>query len=191
MLAHLRDGTEVVLRAVRPDDKALLRDGFERLSPESRYLRFHGVKTELSDAELRYLTEVDGVRHWALGALVDGRGAGIARLVQLDGEPGVAEAAITVSDDMQGRGLGTLLFQQLMAAAAERGVRKIRCLVLGSNHAMQDLLKHVGGDDAHAHVEAGVVTVDIDLPAAYEVLRLAAAGTLSYARGDGDPPPPG
>ena len=42
---ELRDGSAIVLRTIRPDDKALLSAGFHRLSPQSRYLRFHGVKT--------------------------------------------------------------------------------------------------------------------------------------------------
>jgi GNAT superfamily N-acetyltransferase len=174
---------------VRADDKERLREGFQQLSPESRYLRFHGAKTDLSEAELRYLTEVDGVRHFAIGAIDGERGLGVARLVQLDGEPGVAEAAITVLDEMQGKGLGTLLFQRLVAAAAERGIERIRCLVLGSNQPMQDLLRKLGGGESTVTVDSGVVTVEIALPAVrpdapveeaprdsglYELLRLAA-----------------
>ena len=67
--ARLRDGREVVLRLIRPDDKELLRRGFLAMSPESRYRRFFTIKHELSDDELRYLTEIDGVRHFALGAV--------------------------------------------------------------------------------------------------------------------------
>ncbi|MCA9679755.1 MAG: GNAT family N-acetyltransferase, partial [Myxococcales bacterium] len=194
---RLRDGTEVVLRPIRADDKAKLLEGFARLSPDARYMRFHGVKTALTDDELRYLTELDGVRHFALGAVrrdPDGeeRGVGVARYVQLDGEPGVAEAAITVVDDMQGKGLGGLLFMRLCAAAAERGVQRFRCEVLGSNNVMQDLLRHLG-TAAKAHVEAGVVTIELGLPGVpadhppaepprespmYQLLQLAAKGVL-------------
>ena len=185
---RLRDGTEAVLRTIRPDDKERLRAGFQRLSPQSRYLRFHGVKTELTDAELRYLTEVDGVHHLAIGAVreVGGveEGLGIARLVELAGEPGVAEAAITVLDEMQGKGLGTILFQRLVAAGAERGIRRVRCFVLGSNQGMQDLLHKIAGE-THVSVESGVVTAEIELPresprqsGLYEILRLAARRVL-------------
>ncbi len=197
-VAVLRDGSAVVLRTVHAGDKALLYAGFHRLSPQARYSRFHGVKTDLSDAELSYLTEVDGIRHFAIGALRPGdggdEGLGVARLIQLDSEPGIAEAAITVLDEMQGKGLGSILFQRVVAAAAERGVRRIRCEVLGSNQPMQDLLRRLAGDGAHVSVEAGVVTVEIELPAVaadapvgepprdsglYEVLRMAARGVLS------------
>ena len=64
----LKDGTAVRLRLIRPDDKDRLRAGFARLSPESRYLRFFVPKSTLTDAELVYLTETDGVDHVAIGA---------------------------------------------------------------------------------------------------------------------------
>jgi GNAT superfamily N-acetyltransferase len=195
----------VVLRTVRSSDKELLREGFQRLSPQSRYLRFHGVKTELSDGELRYLTEVDGVRHFALGAIQVGpdgeHGVGVARLVQLPAEPGVADAAITVIDELQGKGLGTLLFQRLVAAAAERGIERVRAAVLGSNQAMQELVHKLAGD-ARSTIESGVITVEIGLPQVradapaeeaprdsglYQLLRLAARRVLSYA-GLAEPP---
>ena len=52
--AVLRDGTKVALRLIRPEDKELLRAGFDRLSPASRYARSSQPKAQLSDDELRY-----------------------------------------------------------------------------------------------------------------------------------------
>jgi GNAT superfamily N-acetyltransferase len=190
--ARLRDGTDIVLRTIRPDDKEQLRAGFERLSERSRYLRFHGVKTELSDAELKYLTEVDGVHHVAIVALreIDGgeEGLGVARLVELAAEPGVAEAAITVLDEHQGKGIGKLLFQRLVAAGAERGITRVRCMVLGSNQALLDLLKTIPGAST-VSIEGGVATIDIEVPreepregGLYELLRLAARRVLELVR---------
>lgn len=68
-LAELRDGTRVLLRLVRPSDKQLLLRGFEQLSARSRYLRFLVPKAVLSEDELRYLTELDGEDHFAIGAV--------------------------------------------------------------------------------------------------------------------------
>ena len=65
----LRDGSKVVIRQVHRDDAPLLADGFARLGPESRRLRFLRRKDELSAAELRYFTDVDHHDHEALGAL--------------------------------------------------------------------------------------------------------------------------
>lgn len=163
--AVLRDGSQVVLRLIRPDDKALLRRGFLALSPESRYRRFFSPKQDLSDAELRYLTEVDGVRHLALGAVTPDEqdGLGVARFIVLDDEPGLAEAAIAVADHAQGRGLGSLLFQRLVAAAIERGVTRFRTDMLGSNASMAELVRSFA-PGAAAEVSGGVLRMEFDLP---------------------------
>src|SRR5215813_10393760 len=130
----LKGGTEVVLRLVRPDDKPLFVAGFARLSPESRYFRFFTGKDHLTDAELRYLTELDGENHLAIGALgPDGQGAGVARFIRLAQEPEVAELAVTVVDSMQRKGLGRILSERLMAAARERGVKRLRAEILAEN----------------------------------------------------------
>ena len=162
--ATLRDGREVLLRLIRPEDKERLRRGFLALSPESRYRRFFSVKSELSDDELRYLTELDGVHHFALGAVTpDGDGLGVARFIQIDGEPGVAEAAVAVLDTAQGVGLGSLLFQRLVAAAAERGVERFRCDMLGTNAGMTELVRALA-PTASCEVEAGVMRMEFVLP---------------------------
>src|SRR2546423_7093751 len=107
----LADGTRFFVRHIRPDDAAMIRDGFERLSPAARYRRFFGGMSELSDDALKYLTVGDGKDHVALVAgqespdLKTERGFGVARFIRMPDEPQVAEAAVTVVDDMQRRGL--------------------------------------------------------------------------------------
>ena len=159
----LRDGTPIVVRLLRPTDKALLRAGFERLSPESRYTRFFTPKHSLTDEELRYLCEIDHEKHFAIGAVTeDGKtGLGIARFIQI--RPGIAEAAIAVADEMQGRGLGRLLFLRLCAAARERNITTFQCEVLGANSGMQRLLDAIGAE-RHVAVESGVMTFDLEVP---------------------------
>ena len=95
----LRDGTPILLRLLAPEDRALLRRGFERLSPESRYARFLVPKTRLTDDELRYLCDIDQETHFALGAISeDGVGLGIARFVKLKADLTTADAAIAVAE---------------------------------------------------------------------------------------------
>jgi len=168
----LRDGTAVLLRLLAPEDKALLLRGFERLSPESRYARFLVPKQRLTHDELAYLCEVDQETHFALGAIAeagDGHGEpvglGIARFIvmrTLPGEPVTAEAAIAVADEIQGRGLGRLLFLRLCAAAAERGVEQFACEVLCENHTMQRLIDHIAPDRTIS-VESGVTSIRFDV----------------------------
>jgi ribosomal protein S18 acetylase RimI-like enzyme len=164
--ATLRDGTEVLLRLVTADDKALLRDGFERLSPESRYARFFSPKSRLTDEELEYLCNVDGYNHFAIGAVrvSDGKGLGIARFIRL-ADPEVAEAAIAVADEAQGQGLGRLLFERLVEAGVERDVKRFRCEVLGSNTSMKQLVDGVAPEHK-TEVGSGVMSIDFDLPQA-------------------------
>jgi len=170
--AELRDGSPVTLRLVRGDDKELLRREFERWSPDSRYARFHAPKQRLTDDELTYLTETDQENHFAIGAVsetADGEplGLGIARFIRLAdqlGEPVTAEAAISVADHAQGKGLGRLLFLRLVAAAKERGIERFRCFVLGSNSSMQDLITAIAPDHT-TELDAGVMSIDFALPA--------------------------
>ena len=168
--AVLRDGTPIRLRLVRPDDKDQLRAGFDRLSPASRYARFLAPKSSLSDDELRYLCELDHESHLAIGAVRDDAapgeqplGMGIARFIRLPEPANTAEAAIAVADEAQHRGLGQLLFLRLIAAAAERGIERFRCEVLGSNAGMAALLAQISPDRT-IEVGGGVMSIEIALP---------------------------
>src|SRR5919199_4616186 len=100
MLTRLSDGTRVVIRRIRADDKRLLAAGLGLLSEETRRRRFLGAKPRLTGAELRYLTEVDGEDHYALVAVLADRFdhvVGVARYVMV-GDDGTADAAIVVGD---------------------------------------------------------------------------------------------
>src|SRR5258708_33472757 len=143
----LPGGMRVTLRLLRPEDRAELAASYERLSHASRYLRFHGTGPRRDDALLDRLMDVDGKGKLALVAstpthdLKSERGLGIARFIALEGEPDVAEAAVTVADDAQGQGIGRLLLAALAEAARERGVRAFRGMVLASNQPMRKLLE--------------------------------------------------
>lgn len=141
----LRDGSRVVLRLIRADDKRALADAFATLSPDSRYHRFMSLRPTLSDDDLRFYTEVDGYDHFCIAALgvdTDGtaHGVGTARFVRDATERGVAEPALTVVDAWQNRGLGKELLIRLMWAATEREVRVFRSTVLASNEPMRRLI---------------------------------------------------
>ncbi|APR79547.1 GCN5-related N-acetyltransferase [Minicystis rosea] len=146
----LADGTRVTLRFIRPEDAPELRRAFGRLSMRSRYQRFFAVLPELNEDMVRYLTEVDGDRHVAIVATTDSCdlkseiGLGVARYVCLEGSPGVAEAAVTVVDEAQGKGIGRLLLRALARVARERAVHSFRGTVLADNTRMRHLLTDVG-----------------------------------------------
>jgi len=164
----LKDGTPIVLRTVRPQDKELIRRGFERLSPQSRYLRFFTSKKYLTDKELKRLTEVDGINHYAIGAAItedDGSelGMGIARFIRLDEDPEAANAAIAVVDDYQGKGLGTLLLQRIIAAAYERGIKRFVSEVLYENVRMKNIIDELSPTARFSQPDLGVVEAEFPL----------------------------
>lgn len=178
----LEDGTVVTIRPIRPDDKAGLRSGILALSSRSRFLRFHGAVVEPSPAVLRYLTEVDGEHHVALVATVPSldlkelTGIGVARFVRDADDPTVAEAAVTVADAMQGKGVGKALLRELALRARALGVRAFRAEVLDDNAPMLELLRSAGATQLSHDAASGTMRFEIaiDEPSRLEhALRLA------------------
>lgn len=141
--ALARDGSEVHLRLLRRDERELVAGFFAGLSEQSRRRRFLQPMPRLPEAILRRLVEVDGRRHVAVVAEVDGACAGIGRFVALP-EPGTAEVAVTVADRFQGRGIGGLLLDALAAAAERAGVTALVYLVDPTNRPMLRLLRARG-----------------------------------------------
>lgn len=133
--ATLRDGTAVHLRAIRPDEAPRLLALYDRLSPESLYFRFFAVPDK-DRARAEYLAHVDYVARYALVAEIGGELAGVARWERSAEDPSRAEVAFTVADDVQGRGLGSLLFRRLASLARARGISTFEADVLPSNEKM-------------------------------------------------------
>lgn len=153
--ATLTGGRRIRLRWIRPSDAPLLREGFERLSLESRLTRFFRVLPELPDAVVQYFTELDGFDHVAVVATSmpgDGpeRGFGVGRFVRRAADPTSAELAITVADELQGQGLGRRLTWILAVAARERGVETFEMSVLSTNMRVHALLHRLGAERCRA-----------------------------------------
>jgi RimJ/RimL family protein N-acetyltransferase len=179
----LRDGSAVLIRQVRSTDAPLLADGFGRLSPASRQMRFLGVKKELSAAELRYFTVVDHHDHEALGALdrAGGHGVGIARYVRDADDPQAAEIAVTIVDDWQGRGLGTELLAELSDRARQEGIRRFTALADTDNVAVAALLRNAG---AHL-VRCGRGTVEYEITLTRRAARRPEGSEVRLSRSTG------
>ncbi len=144
---RLLDGRPVLVRAIRPEDKTILQQGFHRLSPQSVYHRFFQAKRDLSESELRYLTEVDFVSHVALLAILDEEdaelGIGVGRYI-LESTTRSAEVAFTVDEAHHGLGVGTLLLQHLARIARSQGLDAFRAYVLAENRAMLEVFENAG-----------------------------------------------
>jgi acetyltransferase len=140
MLRRLPDGTPLLTRPIRADDKRLLERGLANLSETSVQRRFLSPKPRFSGAELRYLTEVDGHDHVALVAVdQDGALLGVGRFVRLP-DPAEAEIAIVVADPFQGQGLGTRLGYELVEEAARHGVERFTATMQGDNRPAHRLM---------------------------------------------------
>jgi RimJ/RimL family protein N-acetyltransferase len=144
----LRDGTRILIRPLQLEDREDLVRGFEKLSMGSRRFRFLTPIRKLSQYQLRSLIEVDHLNHVAVGVKDIGRpgkpGIAVGRFVRLEEESLTAEFAITVIDEYQKRGLGTLLLELLLRAAQERGIEVLQGFLLDDNLAMIRLLERFG-----------------------------------------------
>jgi RimJ/RimL family protein N-acetyltransferase len=160
----LRDGTCVAVREVRPEDADALRRLVRRSSERSVFLRFFGPVKELSEAQARRFAEVDGVDRFALVALDPEDPEEVVGVVRYDrgSEGDAAEYAALVEDRFQGRGLGLGLTRALIEAARERGVRRLKALVLHENTGMLNLLRSLDLPESFGY-EDGVERVDVDL----------------------------
>ncbi len=197
----LADQTACVLRLIRPGDKDKIAAGLAKMSPKSQYLRFFTAKVRLTEPELRYLTEIDGHNHFAIGVVRElpdggeGDGVAVARFVRVPGEPEVAEPAIAVIDELQGQGLGGHLLRLLVEAARERQIRRFRTEFLATNTSMKSLMSQLS---AHATFVADGPIVVSEVPLdggleeqravegarapGFEWLRLVAANVVTLRR---------
>jgi RimJ/RimL family protein N-acetyltransferase len=167
VIERLSDGTPVVIRPIRADDKPLLSDGLRRLSDESVQRRFLTPKRSFSGSELRYLTEVNAVDHVALVA-EDPADSGrhliaVGRFVRLVDDPDAAEVAITVADNWQGRGLGSLVGAHLAHAARNRGIKRFTATMAADNRAAHRLMARLTSHLQQRHAGGGVDELVLDL----------------------------
>jgi acetyltransferase len=156
------DGTHVTVRPLRGCDLELEADFVRHLSMDSRYKRFMVTVRELPESKLRYLTDVDQVRHVALAATVehDGRETlvGVARYV-VDASGTGCEFAIAVDDAWQGTGLAGILMHALIDVARTRGLATMEGSVLATNTRMLKFMRQLGFAAQHDPEDRGTVRV--------------------------------
>lgn len=151
---HLRDGRQVDIRALRPDDKDDLLAAIGRTGPQSLQRRFFVAKRGFSEREIAFFVNIDFVNHVALVALVeeDGRKVVVGGGRYIVTEPAKAEIAFVVIDDYQGQGLGTLMMHHLAVIARKAQLKALVAEVLPENTAMRAVFSKFGfkiqrGDD--------------------------------------------
>jgi GNAT superfamily N-acetyltransferase len=165
-VVELADGGRILVRHLRPTDRDELATRYLELSPTARRLRFFNAPEHLSERLLDYLMDVDDRDRNALAAFaVDDEGSpgvGIARYIRDRDDPGCAEAAVTVLDAYQHRGIATALLRHLATEARRNGIHTFTASVMWENRALLDGLRASGAEIRPG--EPGVASVRIALP---------------------------
>ena len=134
----LREGSQIEIRALRPEDEADMLAAIGKTSAQSLQRRFFVMKRHFSDKERAFFMDIDFKTHVAIVALAEEAG----RKVVIGGgryivvEPGRAEMAFVVIDTWQGRGVGSVLMRHLVKIASDAGVKQLTAEVLPENKAM-------------------------------------------------------
>ena len=163
----LRDGTTMRLRPPASGDAEAVLDFLNGLSDESVYNRFHGHPA--LDARLvKPMLDPDWTGRGTLVGTQEERVVALAGYVRLR-NPRTAEVAFAVADELQRRGLGTRLLEQLAGLAAAVGIEEFLAVVLPSNAAMLGVFADTGFVTSR-HLEGGAVEVRLELEAT-EALR--------------------
>jgi RimJ/RimL family protein N-acetyltransferase len=140
---ELPDGPRLEVRPIRPVDADALVALHGRLSADTIYRRYFGLRPHLSPADVERFTRVDGRTRFALVAL---RGADLVAVARYEGRPGEksAEIAVVVDDALQHQGVGRLMLERLVDVAREAGLQELVADVLAGNQAMLGLLRTLG-----------------------------------------------
>jgi len=146
----LKNGIQVTVRTIRPDDKDALLAAFKELDERTIFLRFFGIKKELSKEELKILTEVDFDRTVSLvmclqseaKEIIIGGGSYFAfgHADPLD----MAEVSFTVEEDYHGLGIASITLGHLARIAKEKGIEQFHAEVLPENKGMLAVFKRSG-----------------------------------------------
>lgn len=161
----LRDGTPVRIRFIVPADAERLVALYDRLSRDTRYHRFFSAMQRLPPDWASFLANVDYRTRLALVVEAPENAGALIAVARYEptGEPDTAEVAFVVQDGWQRRGLGTLLFRELLRAAAANGIRRFRAWVLADNRRMLDLITRLGHVEQRT-IEQGVVELTFSAP---------------------------
>ena len=140
-------GEAVRIRPIRLTDANMEAEFVRTLSPLTKHYRFFGGVKELAPAELQRMCDVEGYHSMAFVATVerDGRETqvGVSRYCP-NSKAEVRELAVTIADEWQKQGLGTLLMKQLIQSAKDYGIKQLYSIDLADNSAMRELARDAG-----------------------------------------------
>lgn len=156
----LTDGRVAHLRPIKPSDAQRLVEFYDRVSPESKYLRFFAPYPRLSQRDVQRFTEVDYVDRVAFILTLGELMIGVGRYDRIENDQ--AEVAFLIEDAHQGRGIAQLLLEHLAEAARERGITKFVAEVLPENRRMAQVFADAGYR-VSKDVEDGLLSVEFPI----------------------------
>lgn len=144
-MARLQDGTELLIRPVRPEDEPLYPSFMSRISQDDLRLRFFAPVKEFDHTFIARFTQIDYARAMAFVA-IDPRSNDMLAVARMhhSSESDTAEYAILVRSDLKGRGLGWMLMNTLIAYARSEGVVRLEGQVMASNSVMLRMCAELG-----------------------------------------------
>ncbi len=158
---YLRDGTEIPVRPILPEDTPALQDMVSRASAEDLRLRFFQPIRRLPEQLAARLTQIDYDREMAFVSFDPDEPRAITGVARLMADPDVrtAEYAIIVRTDWKGRGLGYALMNRLLNFAGERGIATIFGEVLRENDTMLSMARDLGFAERPDPDDPGIIEV--------------------------------
>ena len=160
----LRDGRNLLIRPIRPEDEELHHELFSALSRQTNYFRFFSFRRDLTHEQAARFTQIDYDREMAIIALLEEnnrtRSIGVNRLSyqpRLDQH----EFAIVVADEFQGSGVGGILMKHLLEIARDRKIKQIFGMVLAENQKMINFCRSFGFEVESQ--ESNSITFRLDL----------------------------
>jgi GNAT superfamily N-acetyltransferase len=165
-IEKLNDGSHVIVRPIRREDRERESDFIARLSPEARHFRFLGEIREASPALLDQLVNIDNTKDMAFVALVHDNGklreVGVSRY-SATGDEKQCECAVTVADDWRHRGLAVALMRHLIDVARRNGFRQMYSIDSAANEPMHELAHYLGFSRKRDTDDASQVIHSLDL----------------------------
>jgi acyl-CoA synthetase (NDP forming)/RimJ/RimL family protein N-acetyltransferase len=156
----LADGGVAHLRPIRPSDAERLVAFYNRVSPQSKYLRFFAPYPRLSDRDVKRFTDVDYVDRVAFIITLGDDMIAVGRYDRIEGDH--AEVSFLIEDAHQGRGIAQLLLEHLAQAARERGITRFVAEVLPENRRMAKVFADAGYRVSKG-IEDGVLAVEFPI----------------------------
>lgn len=146
--ATLKNGREVMLRPILPEDEPKHLAFDNSLSDEDRYKRYFGVRSKMTHEEMAVLTQIDYAREMAFIATAkgdDGEEITLGAIrASIDPDNTEAEFAMAVRSDHQGQGLGKLLLEKLITYYKGNDTQVLTGFTMFENRSMANLAKRLG-----------------------------------------------